>query len=46
MLHSRCRNFTYPDPVGPNPDEPGPDVNNPEINPERDPKPLRLKEGE
>ena len=36
----------YPDPVEPNPDEPGPDVNNPEIDPERDPKPLRLKEGE
>ena len=36
----------YPDPVEPNPDEPGPDVNNPKIDPEMDPKPLRLKEGE
>jgi hypothetical protein len=36
----------YPDPAGPNPDEPGPDVNTPEIEPERDPKPLRLQEGE
>jgi hypothetical protein len=36
----------YPDPVGPNPDEPGPDVNNPVIDPESDPKPLRMKEGE
>jgi hypothetical protein len=35
----------YPEPVGPNPDEPGPDVH-PEIEPDRDPKPLRMKDGE